>query len=317
MLMCAACLPAQSVRRVLPFPLERIGGIGGPANDLLLDPGMVACAGADVLVFDYGDMRLKSFSINGAEQWSVGRAGAGPGEYRNPTDLRTTSEESILLRDPSNARILILNGTGGLRGAIPTASQSHKMLALANNRVMVLGGSHNDFAVIMDDKGRVATTVPLPPTEAARPVVSRQAVAAQASDGVGVIAYVYGGEFIVVDADGEMKRMHGIEPLGFPDVVSVKVGDKKQYTATRVDPKAPRGTRSAAVDKRHVYLAFGGRSKDAGALLDVYDRGSGAYKYSWRIPKGVVSVTACDEALVFHFNDPLPHLILYRTPSKG
>ncbi|HPF61425.1 MAG TPA: hypothetical protein PLI93_05115 [Gemmatimonadales bacterium] len=266
-------------------------------------------------MFDYGDMRLKAFSSTGVLRWQVGRSGAGPGEYRNPTELRVRDDGRIVLRDPPNARILELSPLGSPLRTIPVVSQNHRMLALSGQRFMLLGGSHTDFAIIVDSAGGLLATTPLGAEQMDVPVVSRQAVAGQASDGGAAIAFVYSGSFATVTPTGEMQWHEGVEAIPFPKVLTLKVGDKKQYTAARVDPKAPRGARSVAVGPRAVYLLFGGESADAGRLIDEYDRQTGRYTRSWRVPEGVVSILVCGSQLLMQFNDPLPHFRVFPLPA--
>jgi hypothetical protein len=46
-----------------------------------------------LFVHDYGDHRLKAFEANtGAWVWSFGRAGSGPGEFRNATQIALGSD---------------------------------------------------------------------------------------------------------------------------------------------------------------------------------------------------------------------------------
>lgn len=307
---------AQVPRRMEPFAGVPIGQIGGGDDDVLLDPGPIACRGDKIALFDYGDMKLKSFDLKGKLRWALGRKGSGPGEYVNPTDLKVDTRGNIVLRDPPNGRILLFDPMGSLVRSVQVTSHNHQALPLAGGRYLLIGATSTAFAVMIDSMGSTMRSIPLTKQQIATSPISRQTVVGQAEDGGAVVGFLFGSGFMLVKPDGTMRSMPGIEALPFPRAVTLKIGPKKQYTATRIDPAAPKGSYSATMDDERAFFLFGGRSRHGGAIMDVYRRATGAYEVSYTLPEGTTSVTACERSLLLLSLDPLPTLTIYKTPVR-
>jgi hypothetical protein len=304
-------LLSQGTRKFSPFPGQEVARIGDAPSEVLLDPGLVACRNNNIVVFDYGDMSLKTFNMSGRLMWTNGRKGSGPGEFLNPTDLKFDTHDNIVLRDPPNGRIMTLSPAGVTLGATLVASQYHQMLPLNNGQYLLVGASGDNFAIVLDTAGRQMRSLPLTPAQLRIPPISRQTVVGQADDGGSVIGFLYSSGFELVSPAGEIRRFPGVETLPFPEVVTLKIGDKKQYTATRIDPQAAKGSYSAALDARHAYFLFGGHSSPERQFIDVYDRLTGKYETSHNVPAGTASIVACGSAFLVLSQDPAPVIRIY------
>jgi len=89
---------------------------GGLANDtLLVRPRILAAADDRVVVFDYGDGRVKSFLPDGRLEWTYGRLGKGPGEFINAVDARVGRDGDVWIAGGGTRRITIVGKDGRLR----------------------------------------------------------------------------------------------------------------------------------------------------------------------------------------------------------
>lgn len=104
-----AILFALSALSALPAlaqsPLVVIGGEAAPAGQEIGQLGPMLVTDRHVLIFDKADKLLRVYDLNGAPIQTVGRAGAGPGEYRFVYAMARDSTGHVLLLDPAAGRI--------------------------------------------------------------------------------------------------------------------------------------------------------------------------------------------------------------------
>lgn len=87
---------------------------GGPEDTTLLRTRLIAAGGGVLYAYDYGDSRLKAFDSRGTFRWAFGEAGAGPGEFRNPTHVSVADDGRIWVTDGGAGRITVVNPDGAL-----------------------------------------------------------------------------------------------------------------------------------------------------------------------------------------------------------
>ena len=119
----------DSVRLVQEW---RMGALEGPPEygfgfitDLALEPD------GSITLFDQGVPALRLYDSTGHFIRTIGRPGAGPGEYRSHIALAVMPDGSIAEWDGGNARINRFREDGTLLPAISTPDVSYTSLALA------------------------------------------------------------------------------------------------------------------------------------------------------------------------------------------
>ncbi len=107
--------------------------IGGePGDTTLLLPGFMRFQNGRLLVYDYGDARLKVFGSDGTWLWSFGRFGDGPGEFRNPTDAMIGADGFLWVLDRGAGRITRISPGGELVDLITLGATAWRFLPTAD-----------------------------------------------------------------------------------------------------------------------------------------------------------------------------------------
>lgn len=99
--------------------------IGGSVSDSILQlPRLLAVDRTGLYVYDYGSSTVKAFDRDGQLQWAAGRAGSGPGEFRNAVDIGTAPDGSVWVLDGGNGRVAVLDSLGNQRESFPITHAS-------------------------------------------------------------------------------------------------------------------------------------------------------------------------------------------------
>ena len=196
--------------RLSPEPLLKIGVIDG---DEAYQFSSVAFAGrlsdGGVVVADRQSCEIRFFDQTGRHTSTVGRCGAGPGEFRTFSDVFLAAD-SLHVYDGNNRRLSLI-GPSGLLIAEQRAQD--------NPAFSVPGLGRSLIGVAPD--GRMVIAMPpevSPPSTQNSLVYGRDAVAIVISSrhgtSVDTIARVAGGEWLYVDVASSPARPHGSPPAG-------------------------------------------------------------------------------------------------------
>ena len=118
--------------------------IGGEPDDTtLLLPGFMDVQNGHLLVYDYGDARLKVFDPDGTWLWSFGRFGDGPGEFRNPSDVMIGANGLVWVLDQGAGRITRISPSGELFDIITLGASAWRLLPTAG-QVLVFPADASD-----------------------------------------------------------------------------------------------------------------------------------------------------------------------------
>lgn len=245
------------------------------------------------LVVD-GGTQLRAFDAEGLLEWSFGRRGGGPGEFRSIQDVAWTANGRLLVLDSQLSRVTLLDAsTGDLLGTVPlnTDIPAGNVLPTSLAAAMVrVGDSWN----IINEDGEVVDSVRLPiPCER----LLCEARAASGLEGMAV-AFRWSSDLILLNADGSLRATaDGIEAREFPDLVTYGLDPEdlglRQFATlavTKVDPTAVEMTRSLAVDGTHVFVLAVGATDNRGRIIDVYAMSDGVYQGSILLPSKVSSI---------------------------
>jgi hypothetical protein len=105
--------------------------VGGEVEGALSfsDPrGLQRLPNGGLVVLDFKDQQIHFFDARGTPVRTVGRKGAGPGEYRNANGLFVMPNGQIVISDPSNTRFTILAANGDFVRTIPVQIRGYGFL---------------------------------------------------------------------------------------------------------------------------------------------------------------------------------------------
>jgi hypothetical protein len=110
---------AQSPARWRLVEDWRVGGeVDGP-HSLGDVRGLGLLRDGRLVVLDARDQQVHFLDPRGRPLRTVGRKGAGPGEFRNANGFLVTADDHVIVNDPGNSRFTVLTSSGELRRTIP------------------------------------------------------------------------------------------------------------------------------------------------------------------------------------------------------
>jgi hypothetical protein len=97
----------------------RVGGeVDGP-HSLGDVRGLGLLPGGGIVLLDAKDQQIHFLDAQGKPVRTVGRKGAGPGEFQRANGLLVTSNGQVIVNDPGNSRFTLLSATGDLLKTFP------------------------------------------------------------------------------------------------------------------------------------------------------------------------------------------------------
>lgn len=289
--------------------------VGGIPPDSLLQPFLVNASASQVVVFDYGDSRLKTFSLDGRLNWASGRKGEGPWEFDNPTDLQVTAEGEIWLADPFNARIDVFRLDGRPARMISLGFPVSRIAPLGSGKGMLALNHSLVFFARYDDKGNAEGAVRVPDILAGVHVLAAEPIARIASDNRVVVAFRWSGSVLVLGPDGRVSAStQGIEPISFPETknYTIKTKSGQEVQVFRTDPKAVWAAYGVTVRDSKILVLYRGATQNAGKIIDTYDLAGAKYLGSMLLPNAAIGLAAVGENLAVLYDDPEPHVEIMR-----
>ncbi len=112
----AQATPAPAWRLVEEW---RVGGEVDGAHSFADPRALERLPNGGFAIVDFKDQQVHLLGPRGEIVRTVGRRGAGPGEYRNANGLLVLPSGDIVVNDPHNTRFTVLAPTGELRRSVP------------------------------------------------------------------------------------------------------------------------------------------------------------------------------------------------------
>ena len=308
-------LPAPSGRRYKALPWSREVRIVSTATAPLQRPELIAVGRDRVAVFDYGDHLLKAYDLDGRHLWSYGARERGESPFDNPLDLKITESGEVMILDPATHRITRFDSKGKVSSFLRLSRPVDRFALVASGAIVgVQTPARNLLGEVFAADGQPATSISVPDEVRGVEPLARASLAAAipGTDSV-VIGYGYSDVLTIWNGRELGRSVAGVEQVGFPDVLRWK--DARGNTLMRVGPRAVTGAISLSADAAHVFVLFGGRSNDAGRLVDVYGH-DGRYAHSYRLPEPVLAMVVSAERLVTARSLPRAEISVWRHSAR-
>jgi hypothetical protein len=238
-------------------------------------------------VFDMAEDRLVAFrAADGSVAWSVGREGSGPEEFRKAEDVAIRPAGDLLLADPNNNRLTTVNRDGKVSGhtpldAVPYATST---CSLANGQVLVSTlGSLTGPILRLSPEGKVMAESYLPwPDLKDAPAIVQQGFFVRTPDDRCIYVLSLGRGYAVHDGTAFRPPVAFVESFDLPTVQLIP-GEGGAPPSARINDNTEAAV-GAGADDETLAIAFWGKSKDRGELIDVYSLDRGEYLHSYLAP---------------------------------
>lgn len=306
---------APAERRIATSAWDTLWVLGGTMQDSVLPhPSRLAAGGDRVYVFDAASARLLAVSAtDGSVAWTAGRTGSGPGEFKRVRDLELDEEGRPILLDVGNGRITTLDRAGSVlrETRLRNVGYADQFAPLPDGRAVLLTEHPDSALAVVDETGDIIRRIELPWAEFARlhPLV-RQGTLASGRNGRWAFGFGLGdGWFGFHGTTPEGGRRAYVERAEFPRVVEKREGNSVTAELASYTPCSACGM---AMDGTELYVLFGGRTDQRGAVLDRYDLSSGTYRESLVLPGKAKEAAVANGVIYVLVDNPYPALLALR-----
>ena len=308
--------PAAAERHFLAGRWQQVGGVQPALESELLNPLLIVARGRMLYVVDYGDTRVKAFDWTGRLAWASGRRGAGPNEFTNPTDLQLDPRGNLWVYDPPNGRVTILRPDGKVEDMISLRTLFQRVVPLADGSFWGIGsGTEGVLGYRFERGGKLAGTVNLPTALGkVSPMALDGRVAVAPGGQAAVMTFLYADRLVLWNgATRRLTTAAGVEPIAFPGVLEWK--GSGGAVVSRLSLDATPATLATTADDRYAYVLYGGKTRQAGRIVDRYDLATGRYAGSYLLPRRVSGIAAVQGGFAALISEPVPEIRIWTRVS--
>jgi outer membrane protein assembly factor BamB len=285
---------------------DTLWAIGGPEDTLLQRPSFLSSAGDRLFVYDGGARRVLAFQAStGRLEWTFGREGAGPDEFRGVRDIKADGHGGVYALDPRNHRVTHLDSSGRAvrRIALTGVGHSDQFFPLPDGRLVLLTNSSDSAFAVVGRDGSIEERFSLEWDGFSElHNLARQGYMAGEGD-QWAFGFSFGNGWVPFERT--TPRSHTgryVEHTEFPTI-------RQQGTTAMFAEYTPCSACSLAVSEGHLYVHFGGSRDALGEVVDRYDQATGSYVGSLRLPVKANTVTVSGGRVYVLFDDPYPMLL--------
>lgn len=287
-------------RRIFGTAWDTVAVFGGETDDtLLLIPRLLASRGARLVVYDYGDHRLKVFD-RGRLVWTFGGKGKGPGEFGNALDLEISRDGRIWLVDSGLGRLTAVESSDSSSVLPLRGIMARDVVPLPSEVLITSVSASPEFLVAFDSAGAVAGRQGFPSSAVAeaQPLV-RQTNSALGDDGLSwATIFPFGNDLFVYR--GREHRCSG------------KLVEGQPFPKEGMGPGIPVwGVAVVVTDSTAAVLARG-ETEHALQVLDHYSLDDCRYVGSELLPRKVYSLAYGRGIYYVGYDDPVPTVAALR-----
>ena len=323
-LMClgfAACQESiDELHRYLPrnVVVERwdtvfVAGGEGVNDTLIFSSHLVTLADSVVIVADGIAERVVALdAATGRLEWTFGRPGQGPGEFRGISDVAVTRDQMVWVLDFGNGRIAELSPDGQFHGVRPLhhlPAPPASLLPLDVHAIAMSHGAPMPFMEIGLDSLELRRAFGLSWPGPSSEIANTRVLLAKGPDSTWVSAFTLGPGFTIWKGSGSRSFSYR-EPIFFANRSSPTIrqmgADSARWAAVSLD-----------VVGEDIFMLFGGRPArrahpaEPTLWIDVY-RLSGEYLHSYRLPFDTSGMATDGRTFYVLPSEGIPRLVALR-----
>lgn len=294
--------------------LRQVGG-ASDGDTTLFNPYLMAMDANQVYLVE-PDSRILCFDTLGHLRWVQGKSGAGPGEYRNPRDLKVAPDGRLWVLDPENGRLTILGREQGKVLVMQPlkVGYSEAITPLRSGFAVYPPDQQGDihyFSTAGDPTG--VDTLKWDGYRQLESLARQHRTAVDRRSGRWAFGLIYGNGWFAFDSAGQGSgRRYYVEPTGFPAVERVVKGNTIQTSLIR----SPASALDLYLTADTLFVLFDGSGPLRRRKVDMYDVQTGKYYGSFQLPEPSDNIGVSGNLLVVLATNPVPHLTYYRRQRK-
>jgi hypothetical protein len=291
----------QLTRNVVDVEWRERWIVGGAEGDTtVLMPANVVGDGERVYVLEPQLHRVVALrTSDGSVLWRAGGEGRGPQELRNPSAFTLDRNGNVLVMDQGNGRLAVLSpaGTFTRHIAVQELGYPSGLCALDDGGVLVAPLVTEHPLVRLSPQGKLVQRYELPWRDLAD-AVSLAVQGDLEKDGSGgcVYAMVTGRGFVRY-RDGKLSAHDYVEWFDVPR--AERTGDPYRGGRRESMATGPQASQGVGIGEEGIAVGFSGNTNDAGRLIDLYDRTTGAYTRTYRAPRWFSRMSRAGNLYVF------------------
>jgi hypothetical protein len=307
----ADAIPAASYdperREIVVQQWDTLWAYGGVQDSLLLRPFLLSGAEERLFVYDGGARRVLALDAGtGRLEWTFGREGAGPDEFRGVRDLKADGEGGVYVLDPRNNRVVHLNASGQVARRIPLTAVGHseQLVPLPDGRFVLLTDS---AFTVLQEGGDVERRIPLGDEAiyGLHPIARQGYLAVDGDDWA--FGFSFGNGWFPFR--GVERRPHAgryVEHTEFPEIRLTQTPQGPFAAMTEYNACS---ACSLALSEGLLYVHFGGYEDAIQEVVDRFELATGRYTGSLRLPVRAKVIEAVRGRIYLLFDEPYPTLL--------
>lgn len=294
--------------------LRQVGG-ASDGDTTFLNPYLVTADADQIYLFDT-DNRVLCYDTLGRRRWTQGQAGGGPGEYRNPRDLKVAPDGRLWLVDPESGRVTVLGReNGAVIAMLPMKIAYSPMITPLRSGFALyppdLATDIHYFSPAGEPLG--TDSLPWAGYHQLEPLARQIRTAVDRGTGRWALGFIYGNGWFAFDTTGKASDRHYyVEPSGFPAVERTVRGNTIQTSLIR----SPGAALDMHLTGDTLFVLFDGREPYRRRKLDMYSVETGAYYGSILLPEPADNIGVSGNLLSVFATNPVPHLTFYRRQRR-
>ena len=292
--------------------------VGGAPASLLPFPTSLVVRDSGVYVLDQVRGQVLRFDVKSGKPSWVWPDSSPRGVLSSATAIAAKADGGIVILESLPTRLTIMSSSGEQikRMLVSPFARANGLCSLSDGSFFIATGEERGLLARIDSGGNTVERRELPFDSLAnvRPIAKQFVLASDPAGGGCWIALTLGVGFAQLTPQGAASTFKFVEPMSLPETRVHRDSSANKITTTEQLSRLQIAVTGMAGTSTELAIAFAGRSKLQGRLIDLYDMG-GAYKRSLVFPGMIKGIARFRDMYVLLADiDGSPTLVVARHP---
>ena len=292
--------------------------VGGAPTSLLPFPTGVVVRDSGVYVLDQVRGQVVRFDVRTGKPSWLWPDSTPRGVLSSATAITAKADAGIVILESLPTRLTVMSKSGEVikRMMVSPFARANSICSLSDGSFYIATGEDRGQLARIDSAGSTVERRELPFDSLAnvRPIAKQFVLASDPAGGGCWIALTLGIGFAHVTSQGATSTFKFVEPMALPETRVHRDSSMGKITTTEQLSRLQIAVTGVAGTNTELAIAFAGRSKLQGRLIDLYDVG-GAYKRSLVFPGMIKGIARFRDMYVLLADiDGAPTLVVARHP---